>query len=141
MANELKLTKIGAMLMLALTFILSAFSLMPTVEANAFDELDISMSGGKLQVSGGGMDYQDSDSAWTSFLAKYKNFIIGISGVGTITMIGVFIYNFMKLGTTSTNPSERAKVLQGLVWSALAAAGLGAVTIIVGFFYGSLKDN
>lgn len=130
-------TKVGLAVILGLMLMLSVFSV-GTVKANAVGDVNVSVSGGKLTVTGGGMEYSDSDSAWSAFLSKYKGFIVGVSGVGTISMIAFFIYNFMKLGATSTNPSERAKVLQGLVWSALAAAGLGAVTIIVGFFSGAL---
>lgn len=96
-------------------------------------------SNGKMTVNGGGMEYKDSGSAWSAFIQKYKVFIVGISGLGAVSMIAFFIFNFLKLGATSTNPSERSKVLQGLIWSGLAAAGLGAVSIIVGFFYGALK--
>lgn len=95
-------------------------------------------SDGKLSVDGGGMNYANSGDAMTSFLAKYKTLVVGISGIGAVSMIAFFIFNFLKLGATATNPSERTKVLTGLVWSALAAAGLGAVSIIVGFFYNSL---
>lgn len=134
-----KRTKVLGTLILGLMLMLSVFSV-GTVKANAVGDVDINVSGGKLNITGGGMDYSDGDSAWSAFLNKYKAFVVGISGVGAVSMIAFFIYNFMKLGATSTNPSERAKVLQGLVWSALAAAGLGAVTIIVGFFYGALQE-
>lgn len=133
-------TKVFGTLILGLMLMLSVFSV-GTVQANAVGDVDINVSGGKLNISNGGMDYQDGDSAWNAFLTKYQSFIVGVSGIGAISMIAFFIYNFMKLGATSTNPSERAKVLQGLVWSALAAAGLGAVTLIVGFFYGALQDS
>ena len=133
-----KLTK----LILALILGLMLFATVPTVQADAsIGDVNISMNGGKLTVNGGGMDYKDSDSAWTGFIKKYKTFIVGVSGMGAVSMIAFFIFNFLKLGAVSTNPSERAKVLQGLIWSGLAAAGLGAVSIIVGFFYGALQEK
>ena len=94
---------------------------------------------GKLNVSGGGMNYVNSSSAMNAFIQKYKTIIVGISGLGAVSMIAFFIFNFLKLGSVATNPSERSKVLTGLIWSGLAAAGLGAVSTIVGFFYNSMK--
>jgi len=124
-----------------LTFILGVVMMLSfnSVQSEALGDVNVSVSNGQLNVSGGGMDYSDADGAWNGFLTKYKNFISGFSGIGAISMIAFFIFNFMKLGAVSTNPSERAKVLQGLIWSGIAAAGLGAVSIIVGFFYGVLK--
>lgn len=94
---------------------------------------------GKLVVSGNGMNYSSSASAINAFIAKYKTVVVGISGLGAVSMLLFFIYNFLRLGSTSANPQERSKVITGLVWSGLAAAGLGAVSLIVGFFYNALK--
>ena len=94
---------------------------------------------GKLSLSGGGFDStKSSGSAWTEIISKYKGFIVGISGIGTVTMILFFIILFCKLSGTVGNPTERAKVIQGLVWSGVATAGLGSVTLIVSLFYSSL---
>lgn len=138
-ANLVKESKIIISLILGIMLMLSVFSI-GIINANALGDVDIKVDNGKLDITGGGMDYSDGDSAWSAFLGKYKAFIVGVSGVGAISMIAFFIFNFMKLGATSSNPQERSKVLQGLIWSALAAAGLGAVTIIVGFFYGALQE-
>lgn len=95
---------------------------------------------GKLTINGGGIDNNGSSaSAWNNFIKKYKNFIVGISGVGAVSMILFFVMNFMKLGATAGNPNERQKVIMGLIWSGVAAAGLGAVTTFVGIFYNMLK--
>lgn len=92
---------------------------------------------GNLKVSG--KDFASgSASAWNNLIAKYKKFIVGISGIGAVTMIGFFIFAFMKLGASAGNPSARAQALVGVLWTGVAAAGLGAVTIIVGFFYNSI---
>ena len=125
-----------------LTFILGVlmmFSLSSVKSEATLGEVDVSIKDGQLSVSGGGMDYTDADGAWNAFLSKYKNFIAGFSGIGAISMIAFFIFNFMKLGAVSTNPGERTKVLQGLIWSGIADAGLGAVSLIAGFLYGALK--
>lgn len=128
-----------------LLFFMTAFFIIPvatttTINSYAVGDVDISITDGKLSVSGGGMAHKDSDDAWNNLIKKYRGFIVGVSGIGAVSMILFFISCFMKLGATASNPQERAKVIQGLVWSALAAAGLGAVTIIVGFFYSALKE-
>lgn len=130
-----KLTK----LFLALILGVMMFMPLTTVQSEAVGDVNVKLENGKLVVDGGGMNYDSADSAWNNFIIKYRGFIVGVSGLGAVSMIAFFIFNFLKLGAVSTNPSERAKVLQGLIWSGLAAAGLGAVSIIVGFFYGALK--
>lgn len=96
---------------------------------------------GELKITGGsGMTTEGtSGTAWTNFIAKYRSFIVGISGVGAVTMILFFIMHFLKLGAAGDNPQQRQAALQGLIWSGVAAAALGSVTIIVGFFYSALR--
>ena len=53
-------------------------------------------------------------------------------------MVVFFIINFMKLGSSAGNPQARSQALTGVLWTGLAAAGLGAVSIIAGFFYNAL---
>ena len=136
MTSNLK--RVGAMLILALMMSLSAISF-TQINSNAIGDVSVKVDGKGGLTVGGDLNQGNSANSWNNFLDKYKGFIVGVSGIGAITMIGVLIFNFIKLCTSSTNPGERTKVLQGLVWSAIAAAGLGAVAIIVGFFYGMLK--
>ena len=84
------------------------------------------------------MGDQNQANAWNNLFARYKAFIVGISGIGAITMIVLFIVNFMKLGASAGNPQARSQALSGVLWTGLAAAGLGAATIIVGFFYNAI---
>lgn len=90
-------------------------------------------AGGSLKKDANGMS-----GAWNSFIEKYRFWISGFSGIAAITMILFFIVNFMKLGASSGNPQGRSNALQGLVWTGLAAAGLGGVSIVVAFFYNAL---
>lgn len=90
---------------------------------------------GNIKGTNGFDTTSDKAGAWTNFIEKYRFFIAGISGVAAISMILFFVLNFMKLGATSGNPGERSKAIGGLVWTGLAAAGLGGVSILVGFFY------
>jgi len=80
-----------------------------------------------------------SGAAWTSFITKYRNFIVGISGIGAVSMILFFIMQLLKLGAAADNPQGRQQAITGLIWSGIAAALLGSVTIIVGFFYSALR--
>lgn len=105
------------------------------------NDLDIDISPDGVSY-GGDLDAaktKNSDNAWNHFFSKYKGFIVGISGIGTLTMIILFVMNFMKLGATSGNPQERQKVLTGLIITGLATAGLGSVTTFVTLFYYILR--
>lgn len=95
---------------------------------------------GKLKISGNeNFSNGGTSSAWNSLFTKYRTFIVGISGIGAISMIVFFVIQFMKLGASAGNPQARSQALAGVLWTGLAAAGLGAVTIVVGFFYNSIK--
>lgn len=103
----------------------------------AFEGITISMSGGSAVIGGDNIS-QDQNAAWNLILEKFQVIVMGISGIGTICMVLFFIMNFIKLGAASTNPSDVAKIKTALLYSGLAAAGLGSVTFIVGLFYGIL---
>lgn len=103
----------------------------------AFEGINVSMVDGSA-VIGGDKISQDQNDAWNLILEKFQVVVMGISGIGTICMILFFIMNFIKLGASSTNPSDVAKIKTALLYSGLAAAGLGSVTFIVGLFYGIL---
>ena len=90
---------------------------------------------GGLDVMGIGTG--DSNQ-WNNLFGKYRTVVVGVSGVGAITMIVFFILNFMKRGSSAGNPQARSQALTGVLWTGLAAAGLGAVSIIAGFFYNAL---
>lgn len=98
----------------------------------------VDISNGDLTISGGGFGTAQG-SAWTQILTKYRGFIVGISGIAAVTMVGVFIFHFIKLASSATNPSARSQALTGLMWSGIAAAGLGGVSLIVGLFYRAVE--
>lgn len=101
---------------------------------------------GELRLDGDGnivvSDEPTSDSTLVNtlnnLLRRYNNFIVGISGIGALTMLVNFIIQFTKLGACS-NPGRRSEIMTGLITSAIATAGLGSVAFIVGFFYSSLN--
>ena len=124
------------MLSLLLTFNLTLPKLMSSNKVYA--DYNVSMgSDGKVTTTGD-LAPTDGATSWNNIIGKLQFFVAGVTGVGTVAMVLFFVYNFVKLGSTSDNDSARAKVIKGLVWSAIAAAGLGAVTIFVGFFLNSM---
>ena len=80
-----------------------------------------------------------NQNAWQTLLDKYKGFITGVAAVGAVTMVVLFIIQFLKLGASSGNPQARSQALIGVLWTGIAAAGLGAVAIITGIFYNAVK--
>ena len=79
------------------------------------------------------------DDAWNKIFTKYKGVIMGVSGIATLTMVVLFIINFIKLGQAAGNPQARSQALSGLLWTGIAAAGAGGVTLFVGIFSNMLK--
>lgn len=98
----------------------------------------VTITDGKMTVTGAGFS-ESTGSAWNTLISKYRNFIVGISGIGAVTMVVVFILQFLKLGASAGNPNARSAALTGVLWSGIAAAGLGAVSLIVGLFYRSIN--
>ena len=90
---------------------------------------------GKLEIDG---ISSDDTSSWNQLFSRFKGVIVGITGVGTLVMIVLFIIQFMKLGASAGNPQARSQALTGVLWTGIAAALLGSVTIIVGFFYNAI---
>lgn len=134
----MKTNKISLALVLTMLFMLVA-SFGMSIKANAvFDNnFDVSWGSNTSNITGSANSMDDS---FTKIIDKYKTVITFVSAIGAVTMVAIFILNFMKLGTTSGNPAERSKCITALIWSGLAAAGLGSVALVVGIFYGALRD-
>ena len=114
-----------------------------TSKALSMDDLGLNYNSTQGIVTQSGSAWEKNSSqanAWNTIFTKYKGVIMGVSGVATLTMVVLFIMNFMKLGSTANNPQERTRVLTGLLWTGLAAAGAGGVTIFVGVASNLLKD-
>lgn len=143
---EVKRKNKGLIAGLAALGVVSAFTTFAPVEAHANGKNnDTGISDSTVEVKSDGTVTYSGDlatgadgSSWTKLISKYRFFIAGVSGIGAVSMILFFIINFMKLGATSANPQERSRAIMGLVFSGLAAAGLGAVTFIVGIFFNAL---
>ena len=127
-----KLTKNTAIILLAMILSLFIGGMITEMQPHADmwgDDFDVDETGNVKSST------KDTQGAFGKIITKYKTFITFVSGLGSITMIAIFIFHFVKLGSTAANPSERAKCTTALIWSGLAAAGLGSVALIVGVFY------
>ena len=129
-------------IMMLITFILMFFASFATqINANALWDSDFDVTWDNSGSNAGATinATNSMDDSFDKIIEKYKTVITFVSAIGAVTMVAIFILNFMKLGTTSGNPTERSKCVMALIWSGLAAAGLGSVALIVGIFYGMLK--
>lgn len=68
-------------------------------------------------------------------LVEYKGFIVGLSGVATLLVLAMFVINFTALALDGGQANKRSEKIQKLLQCSIAAAGLGSITLIVGFFW------
>lgn len=83
-------------------------------------------------------DAENEVKAINTILKEYRLFVTFASGIVSLTMIGLFIMNLIKLGNTKGNPQARNKVITALIFTGVATALAGSVTTIVGLFYNFL---
>ena len=143
MTKSITKNKFVAFLML---MFLTLFAVMPITTAltqptYAFSADDLEFSNGALTSINGFEEGDSGQAAWTKVIDKYKGFIVGISSVCTVTFIVFFILNITKVGASASNPTARSQAIAGVVWTGIAAALLGSVTIWFGFFYTSLQGE
>lgn len=110
-----------------------------TTEQNNGDinGLNISMSddGSSIQVTG----LETSESTWTTIFKKYKQQILGVSGVFTLTFVIFFLRSFAAIGANADNPTGRSNAIKGALWTGIATALCGSVMIVMGLFWNALK--
>jgi hypothetical protein len=68
-------------------------------------------------------------------LVEYKGFIVGLSGIATLLVLAMFVVNFIGMALDGGAANKRSEKITKLVQCAIAAAGLGSLTLIVGFFW------
>lgn len=111
-----------------------------TVSGNNLGNVNVEMSnnGGRSELNITGLD-GDATNTWNTIFARYHGVIIGIAGVCTLTFIVFFIINITKLGGSTGNPNARSEALKGVLWTGIAAAACGSVTLIASLFWNALK--
>ena len=72
-------------------------------------------------------------------LVEYKSFIVGISGIATLVVLAMFVVNFALLALDGSNIQKRGDRISAITQCGIASVGLGAVTLIVGFFWSALS--
>ena len=82
-----------------------------------------------------GLLLSDSD-AWNMVFASMQGIIVGISGLSVLLCLLAFTLSFIKLGTVADNPTERARVVKGIIWSGIGAAGCGSAALVFGIAFG-----
>lgn len=97
---------------------------------------------GNITVGKTGNDWtiNGTDNSTESALNSALGFIKWISLAGTLLLLGVFIVNLLKLGSSGTNVQARAAAQQGLVWSGISAAVLSIASTVF-FFLGSTLSS
>ena len=68
-------------------------------------------------------------------LVEYKGFITGVSGIATLLVLAMFVVNFIGIALDGGVANKRAEKIGNILHCAIAAAGLGSITLIVGFFW------
>ena len=68
-------------------------------------------------------------------LTEYKGFIVGLGGIATLLVLAMFVVNFVGLAIDGGAANKRSEKVQNLIHCSIAAAGLGSITLIVGFFW------
>ena len=68
-------------------------------------------------------------------LVEYKGFLVGLSGIATLLVLAMFVINFASLALDGGQANKRAEKISKLLHCSIAAAGLGSITVIVGFFW------
>lgn len=120
-------------LSLILMILVSLFICFKPIQVNATNA-KVEVKDGKVVLNTG---FDTQDDAFQHILTKYKTIITFFSALAAVTMVGIFIYTFTKLGASATNPMERSKCITGLLISGIAAALLGSVALFTGIFYGA----
>ena len=68
-------------------------------------------------------------------LVEYQGFLVGLSGIATLFVLAMFTINFISLAMNGSNIQKRTEKVNSLIMCAVAACGLGAITLIIGFFW------
>ena len=106
-------------------------------ESNSINDFNVSMnSDGTLSTT---IENGDAVSTWGKIFQKAKVFLIGFTGLGTLVFGFFFVKGLIGLAATANKPVQRQEAINGLLWTGIATAGCGGVTIIIGLFWNALK--
>jgi hypothetical protein len=69
--------------------------------------------------------------AWNTIFDKYKEVLVGISGVLSLTFIVMFMKNIYLMATKADNPQERERYMKGVLWTGIGTAGFAAIAVLM----------
>lgn len=122
-----------------LSLVLSLFIICNTSIVAYADDLEIDMEIGMGEDGLISLSKNENNNtgarAWSKFIEEYKGFVVGIAGVGAVSMVLVFIYHFIALGATASNTQARSQAIKGILVSGIATALLGSVSLVTYIFY------
>lgn len=118
------------------------FSLFSCNKVKAFSSTDFDVnSDGEITKIGNLSKDSTTNDGFKTVIDKYKQAIVGIGSFATVTMMLFCILNITKVAAAATNPTARSQAITGVVWTGVAVALLGSVTIWFGFFYNALRGE
>jgi hypothetical protein len=158
LANEVFAILIGFGLLTSLLVFIIMFMRISWMPSHAIDRrrmiIDVATAGGATMLLGNvwvvvSLFQSCFNRFWQTFavyskdwrtvanmvLVEYKGFIIGLSGIATLFVLAMFVVNFIGLALDGGAANKRSEKIQKILQCSIAAAGLGSVTIIVGFFW------
>ena len=129
-------------------FFTCLFIFLLPISAFAIDDTNVTLSGNSITVGNNfGENKEDIDKGKKNDLKevdnkleKYKEAITFASGLATITMVLIFMRHCIKLGVLGTEHwALKRNSIMGLLWSGLAAALLGGMTLFFAISYNLFK--
>lgn len=85
------------------------------------------------------MQYSQSwENVINPIFSSYKDFVSGIFGLASLTMLVLFIKSFLQLGISASNPEARREAMTGILLNGIGIAGLGGVAVWIGLFWNML---
>lgn len=144
MKQKINKRKTLMMFMLFFSFMISFVSninLSQIKEVSAFTKGDFKIVNGEITQIGDFTKNSKPDTAFTQMIEKYQTIIVWIGSGATLTLMMFFILNITKVAANATNPMARSQAIMAVVWTGIAVALLGSVTIWFGFFYTALQGG
>jgi hypothetical protein len=91
--------------------------------------------GDDASVSTSNTDMSQFISGLNGILTRYKGLIVGVFGIATLSLVGLFIYYFIKLGSSGDNPERRKDAIKDILKCGIATAVMGSITLMFSLAY------
>lgn len=95
---------------------------------------------GKITVdvskSGAASDVKSFPDFWNKVFQISRYIVTGLTGLGAIALVGIFVYKAVTLANSGSNPRHREEAIRGIIFTFIGAALLGGVSLISGLAFG-----